>query len=470
MIKKSIGEAILNTLLKTKRTVTDDESSGNEQAQTDVLNQIEQAQQDSESAWSIFSVNYYPIKVTRGIKTLPEPNSKDGKYPISLGKLQPPPDYAVVVNEKTCWSVAPSDDYIRECALPIISEYLSSWEVSDTRKREYYAPEIVKVNPEYNKNEESAPIFPIGTSLTEERFTFEVQNADKSSILTSFNNMQTSLDNIGNYLSNSVLKDYPDYAQGKLKHYSSYDNSQDKWTELEPPKTKFSLTLHVYNKTKITFALSYAYDYRQTTSTAWGVEETVETSNGSFDYQVETVIQEKDETPTVQLRGWYFGQVLGGITQEFYPKKAYIGLLTEKPEYSEEGKIVFKEVAHKNTATADKVRTYQRMNLFRGIFSDRNVFNEIVTVTNQTEKADKKYLGYAYLDNKEIIMFPEILDETDDTGAPGWGTIVAFALFENEFPTEGEEPYFCGELIQPVVTEKDRVPLFRPNQFQIYLG
>ena len=38
MIKKSIGEAILNTLLKTKRTVTDEESNGNEQAQTDVLN------------------------------------------------------------------------------------------------------------------------------------------------------------------------------------------------------------------------------------------------------------------------------------------------------------------------------------------------------------------------------------------------------------------------------------------------
>ena len=167
--------------------------------------------------------------------------------------------------------------------------------------------------------------------------------------------MQTSLDNIGNYLSTSILKDYPDYAQAKMKHYSSYENSQDKWTELAPPTKKFSLTLHVYNKKKITFALSYTYDYRQAPQNIWA-DETVETSNGTFDYQVETVVQERDETPEVHLRGWYFGQVLGGITQEFYPKKAYIGLLTEEPHYSSDGKIVFREVAHKNTATADKLK------------------------------------------------------------------------------------------------------------------
>lgn len=469
MIKKSIGEAILNTLLKTKRTVTDEESSGNEQAQIDVLNHIEQAQLDKESSWSIFSVVYEPVMVTPSEKL---PNAdKDGKYPVDLGMLSPLPDYTTELDGVVCWSAAPTESYLRNLSEQAVQQYLTSWEFKEQEK-EYCVPEIDKVTPQHNESEESAPIFPIGTKLASAKrdFVYDVSASDKSKIITSFKNMQTALDNVGNFLSSEILKDYPDYAQGKLKKDTTYTNDQGKWTEdPEPPTTKFTLTLHVYSEKQITFAVSYSYKILERTTT-WGetfVE--VKTVNNVYNHSVDTVVQETVKE-TMSLRGWYFSQVLGGITQEFYPKKAYIGLLTEMPSYSEDGKILFKEVAHKSTATADKVRTYQRMNLFRGIFSDRNVFNEVVTVTEETEKADKNYLGYAYLDNKEIIMFPEILDETNDDGEEGWGTIVAFALFENEFPTEGEEPYFCGELITPVPTEKDRVPLFRPYQFQIYLG
>jgi hypothetical protein len=62
-------------------------------------------------------------------------------------------------------------------------------------------------------------------------------------------------------------------------------------------------------------------------------------------------------------------------------------------------------------------------------------------------------------------MFPEILD------ADGWGNIYGFGVFENEVPTEGEKPYFWGEVKNgPVKTEVNNVPLFRPNEFKVYLG
>ena len=101
------------------------------------------------------------------------------------------------------------------------------------------------------------------------------------------------------------------------------------------------------------------------------------------------------------------------------------------------------------------------MDLNEGIFSRKSVLtnsykygtgngnNEIAAEEKAEDNPYKDYIGYSYVTNKEIIMFPEIV-RRDDKGAiqnddwDGWGNIVGFGLFEEKQGTVA--PYFWGEL------------------------
>ena len=116
------------------------------------------------------------------------------------------------------------------------------------------------------------------------------------------------------------------------------------------------------------------------------------------------------------------------------------------------------------------------MSLHEGMFTGGYVFNEVEEAgVEQVQGKEKinELLGKAYLNNKEIIMFPEILHEPPEgsEGPEGWGNIYGFGIFENEVPTEGEKPFFWGSVVgAPIVTKAGEVPLFREKQFEIFLG
>lgn len=196
-----------------------------------------------------------------------------------------------------------------------------------------------------------------------------------------------------------------------------------------------------------------------------GTSEYSKTENFECEYQY---YQLSDPiSVSVTFKGWYYPQTFS--TLSYYPSKAYLGLFTDY-KLTEDGKnengmpnadgTKFREPPYKNGAEY----TYQRMSLHRGLFSDEYVFNEI----DQNSLEALEHAGYAHISNKEIIMFPEILNEE------GWGNIYGFGIFENEVPVEGEKPYFWGYVdgapSNPVSTSKKHVPLFRPNQFEVFLG
>lgn len=182
-------------------------------------------------------------------------------------------------------------------------------------------------------------------------------------------------------------------------------------------------------------------------------------------------LEEEQEVVTFEINSWLFSQELGANEQAaIYPKKAFIGLFTRMPDTDG---TKFEEPDWK---TNDNLHTYQRMSLHEDLLYGDMSLNAVrqIGADNENYPNDtiehKDYLGYAFVDNKEIVLFPEILDED------GWGEIVGFGLFENEEPTPGETPYFWGKItdkdgvVISVSTAKRKVPLFRKNEFKVYLG
>ena len=182
-------------------------------------------------------------------------------------------------------------------------------------------------------------------------------------------------------------------------------------------------------------------------------------------------LEEEKEVVVFEINSWLFSQELGASDQtSVYPKKAFIGLFTKMPDTDG---TKFEEPTWK---TNDNLHTYQRMSLHEDLLYGDMSLNAVRQIGANSEKypndtiEHKGYLGYAFVDNKEIVLFPEILDED------GWGEIVGFGLFENEEPTEGETPYFWGKItdkdgvVISVSTAKQKVPLFRKNEFKVYLG
>ena len=138
--------------------------------------------------------------------------------------------------------------------------------------------------------------------------------------------------------------------------------------------------------------------------------------------------------------------------QNNYPSKAFIGLFTTMP--NPDGT----QYAEPTPYSLDNPGlTYRRMNLHESLFSGDTIFDEV-----EKEESVTEHLGKAKIKNKEIIMFPEVLGAS-------WGTIKGFGIFNEEAVGTGT-PYFWGTVQQSKVASEETVPLFRPEEFIIYLG
>lgn len=172
-----------------------------------------------------------------------------------------------------------------------------------------------------------------------------------------------------------------------------------------------------------------------------------------------------DADPIEESEYYYYEQV--AVQTKIFPQKAYIGLFTTNPLADGTGFV------EPTPYSKDSTMTYRRMNLHEGLFSGEYVFNNLIPAAKGTKVGTgdtaKDVEGYAELSNKEIIMFPEVLTQS-------WGVIEGFGIFENEYPPEDEEeaknehPYFWGEVSNPREASVGTVPLFRADEFKIYLG
>ena len=307
-------------------------------------------------------------------------------------------------------------------------------------------------------------IFPIGVSTENlETLVAEVSTLSEEgkmavvsdvaggvNLLSSLTSLPGKVSSKASEFSKEVLRGLPMYAGSGQKNF--YEYASDEGSIKASPKQvvkKFKYVQWSLQKVGHTYMCEYSKS---------GKPQSIQKTFYYYYWKKE----EKEKEIT--LSGWYYSQEPS--TTSFFPNKAYLGLFTDYNPQQDNNNIngmpnpdgtKFREPPYKD---GDKA-TYQRMSLHNGLFTSDYVFNKI-------EKVDvdaQSYPGYAHLDNKEIIMFPEILNEE------GWGNIYGFGVFENEIPTEGEKPYFWGEVNgAPVATSVNHVPLFRPLEFEVFLG
>lgn len=227
-----------------------------------------------------------------------------------------------------------------------------------------------------------------------------------------------------------------------------------------PPQQKKS------GETKITFA--YPVLVLESKPEEWTETKGSSTSEREKDVdraKVGQAIIADDADPIEEPEYYYYEQV--AVQTKVFPQKAYIGLFTTNPLADGTGFV------EPTSYFKDSSMTYRRMNLHEGLFSGEYVFNNLIPAAKGTKigtsDTAKDVEGYAELSNKEIIMFPEVLTQS-------WGVIEGFGIFENEYPPEDEEeaknehPYFWGEVSNPREASVGTVPLFRADEFKIYLG
>lgn len=319
-----------------------------------------------------------------------------------------------------------------------------------------------------------APYYPIG--ITEESINAVVEALKEVNWSTRENNFP-----LWDGVASKLNKMFEAYKKKVLLNTTYYKTSST-MNVLEEKTDPYGNTT-TDNKT-ITFpSIKYTYFYKEPKKYYFKITYPKELSGSGDSAQTWGTITEtfnhtrglwtsKEETLSAYTFNLtYCSQYASASGTSFYPDRAYIGLFTDLVQEGEQDKTEngmprnngtgFREPPRKTLSEEDP-HTYQRMNLHRGLFTDTTVFNEVVQ-TPEGNEFYNDYKGYAYLNNQEIIMFPEILDEN------GWGTISGFGLFENEVPTEGETPFFWGT-VTPVKGDRERVPLFRPKEFQIYLG
>lgn len=317
---------------------------------------------------------------------------------------------------------------------------------TSTKKIKVHIP-LSQVTHEENKiDKEKQYILPFGLLKDDQTFLQELQDKvycdyESESSSKNLKNMSIIVKNKFDQLKLYLLKNYYVYKSSALNILQSYSQTSGRW---QSNNINFEKKVIINKVTKVT-----------DTYTVKGNSY----NSGSRTYKhIYYKIKEEPETITVPC--YYYSQNFP--TMNFYPEKSYIGLFKVMPE--EDGTGFVEPSFRTGNLDTDKL-TYKRMSLHEGLFSGKYVFNEIEKGENQS-----KYPGYAYLSNKELIMFPEILQES------GWGDIVGFGVFENEYPVSGEKPFFWGRVLndqgleEPVPTDEGQVPLFRPEQFEVYLG
>ena len=312
---------------------------------------------------------------------------------------------------------------------------------------------LKSVRPTENKiDKEKEYVHPFGIDDSMANFLTNLQDGiyyNKTDDESTSNNLVGISNNVKERFENlksELLKNFESYKASALDTLCSYEKKNGQWTTIP---TYFTKTVSI--KSAIKRKDTYTYNIKYKTS-----------SSSSTQYQEHTYIHEyykiEDKPVTIKIPCYFYAQSFP--VMKFYPQSSYIGLFTKMPEKDGTGFI-------EPPLRAENLEgglTYKRMSLHEGLFSGGYVFNKIKESNNDS------YLGYAYLNNKEIIMFPEILLEE------GWGDIVGFGVFENEYPVEGEKPFFWGRVLneqgemKPVPTSEGQVPLFRPNQFEVFLG
>lgn len=349
---------------------------------------------------------------------------------------------------------------------------------------------ISSVSPQVSSlNKEKQKIYAIGmlepqlNQVIEELSSFQLIYCDsryglesskqqaRNAFENSIKNVNKEIGKIATSFKKQVLNDLPYYANSSYTGGYSYRMQADGSEASQKIQVigHIPITIYTYHEERHYFELKY-------------------TKNGATMFVSDSAMHryyQKEDVTTIDctLDAWYYSQIFS--TAAYYPEKAYIGLFTDYNHSNDLSKnsngmpnadgTGFREPPFKQANPSDEQKdyTYQRMDLHRGLFTDGYVFNNIKQATEEDvvgKDEPNELLGKAYLKNSEIIMFPEILTKGEGE-TKGWGKIYGFGIFANEKPVEGETPFFWGPVMDaPVETDKDEVPLFRPSQFEIFLG
>ena len=342
-------------------------------------------------------------------------------------------------------------------------------QVSSLNKEKQKIYAIGMLEPQLNQVIEELTSFQL--IYCDNKFISSSNSQNRNKFENSIRDVNKEIEKIAASFKKQVLNDLPYYANSSYTGGYSYEMQADGSEESQKIRVigRIPVTIYTYHEERHYFELKYTKN---------GVTMSVSDSAMHRYYQKEDVT-----TIDCTLDAWYYSQIFS--TAAYYPEKAYIGLFTDYNHSNDLSKnsngipnadgTGFREPPFKQANPSDEQKdyTYQRMDLHRGLFTDGYVFNNIKQATEEDvvgKDEPNELLGKAYLKNSEIIMFPEILTKGEGE-TKGWGKIYGFGIFANEKPVEGETPFFWGPVMDaPVETDKDEVPLFRPSQFEIFLG
>lgn len=342
-------------------------------------------------------------------------------------------------------------------------------QVSSLNKEKQKVYAIGMLEPQLNQVIEELSSFQL--IYCDYNFVTASNSQNRSKFEKSITNINKEIEKIAASFKKQVLNDLPYYANSSYTGGYSYKIQADGSESSQKIQVvgRIPVTIYTYHEEIHYFQLKYTRN---------GSTYSISDSTTHRYYQ-------KENTTTLDctLDAWYYSQIFS--TAAYYPEKAYIGLFTDYNHSNDLSKnsngmpnadgTGFREPPFKQTNPSDEQKdyTYQRMDLHRGLFTDGYVFDNIKQATEEDvvgKDEPNELLGKAYLKNSEIIMFPEILTQGEGE-TKGWGKIYGFGIFSNEKPVEGETPFFWGPVMDaPVETNKDEVPLFRPSQFEVYLG
>lgn len=165
---------------------------------------------------------------------------------------------------------------------------------------------------------------------------------------------------------------------------------------------------------------------------------TSSTAAKSFTYEVDGAKK------TVSLSGWTIHR--RDEQQMSYPDAAYLALFVTPPDINGDN---YQEPI---TSPDGQPTTYIRVNLNESILTGKQSLN------SASANAD----GGTIITNNEQIMYPDI------ESVP-WGDIVGFGVFTTSEPHSGKPVLWGSVTPQPLITEPDRVPLFRKGAFTVTL-
>lgn len=458
MIDQQLGLNILNNLLCIQIS---EENSGDAEQKDQALNSSFVTTREEDAAVCFKFTNYELTNI----------NEKEGGYdPNGLGTSKNAP-YVLPKASDIFEAYNTKEEIQARYTLP---------KMSGTKKIEKIFLPIGEVNPEVSKvNKEKAKINPIG--MLESQLTSFLNEINDLNVISYSNNtskqttfsselskLNTNVQSVATRFKTEVLDNLPYYRASVLNPAYTYEIDKtgvEKGTQVTVNK-KINITYYFLKEEKHYFKIPVG-------TTGYALE--FDCTYSYYDYS-------KDEI-NCTLISWYYSQTFS--TKAYYPERAFIGLFTDynhshDTERNANGMpnsdgTKFREPPHKNENTpgGNENYTYQRMDLHRGLFTDGYVFEDIKKAREEDAEgkdSPTSLIGKAFIKNREIIMFPEILHQGEGE-TKGWGNIYGFGIFTNEIPQEGEKPYFWGPVMNaPISTKEGEVPLFRPEQFEVFLG